>query len=161
MIELIKFNQVSPDYYFGREISDAYRVLNKPKHPQHPIFWIFIFSISFFFSPLRDSYIMSNEDNKENLLSLHLHHFARKNRPLSPFISKLRFLLNCTKHQDAIHWSSDGRSIVITNVEVFKQSVLDNDAEMFKTKNFTSFVRQLNLYGFRKVTATCFNVSNM
>jgi len=94
---------------------------------------------------------MSNEDSKENLLSLHLHHFARKNRPLSPFISKLRFLLNCTKHQDAIHWSSDGRSIVITNVEVFKQSVLDNEAEMFKTKNFTSFVRQLNLYGFRKV----------
>lgn len=90
-------------------------------------------------------------EDKENLLSFHLHQFSCRNKPLSPFISKLRYLLGCCKHQDAIHWSNDGRSIVITDIEVFKRSVLHNQAEMFKTRNFTSFVRQLNLYGFRKV----------
>jgi len=102
----------------------------------------------------------AEEENKENLISFHLRHFAnttRKGKPLSPFISKLRFLLNGTsKHRNAIHWSSDGRRIVITDVETFKKSVLEdgdtnNKDVMFKTKNFTSFVRQLNLYGFRKV----------
>ena len=90
-------------------------------------------------------------EDKENLLSFHLHQFSCRNKPLSPFISKLRYLLSCCKHQHAIHWSNDGRSIVITDIEIFKKSVLHNQAEMFKTRNFTSFVRQLNLYGFRKV----------
>lgn len=85
------------------------------------------------------------------MLSIHLRHLTRKSKPLSPFISKLRFLLNTANHQDAIHWSADGLSIVITDIETFKQSVLDNEGDMFKTRNFTSFVRQLNLYGFRKV----------
>ena len=97
---------------------------------------------------------MSSSEEKENLLSFHLHRFSCRNKPLSPFISKLRFLLSCCKHQHAIHWSNDGRAIVITDVDVFKKSVLHNQAEMFKTRNFTSFVRQLNLYGFRKVPST-------
>lgn len=92
-----------------------------------------------------------DESNKENILSVHLRHLTRKSKPLSPFISKLRFLLNTSKHHDAIHWSTDGRSIVITDIDTFKQSVLDSEGDMFKTRNFTSFVRQLNLYGFRKI----------
>lgn len=105
--------------------------------------YIFIFS--------RLDVEMSYAENKENMLSFHLQHFAKKNKPLSPFVSKLRFLLNSTKYHHAISWSVDGRAIIITDIDTFKRSVLDNEEEMFKTRNFTSFVRQLNLYGFRKV----------
>ena len=74
-----------------------------------------------------------------------------KGKPLSPFISKLKLLLNEEKYRKAIRWSESGGAILITDGEVFKRQVLDESAEMFKTRNFTSFVRQLNLYGFRKV----------
>lgn len=74
-----------------------------------------------------------------------------KGKPLSPFISKLKLLLNDEKYRRAIRWSENGDAIVITDGETFKKLVLDRSEEMFKTRNFTSFVRQLNLYGFRKV----------
>ena len=74
-----------------------------------------------------------------------------KAKPLSPFISKLKLLLSDEKYRRAIRWSENGGAIVITDGEAFKRNVLDQSAEMFKTRNFTSFVRQLNLYGFRKV----------
>lgn len=74
-----------------------------------------------------------------------------KPKPLSPFVSKLKVLLSETKYQNAIRWSNNGEAIVIFDADTFKRIVLDKTAEMFKTKNFTSFVRQLNLYGFRKV----------
>ncbi|XP_012557894.1 uncharacterized protein LOC100206582 [Hydra vulgaris] len=107
---------------------------------------------------------MSNlNDNKENLLSFHLRHFSKKNKPLSPFVSKLRFLLNNPKYRHAIHWSEDGCYIVVTDIESFRQSILENEEEMFKTNNFTSFVRQLNLYGFRKIPSNgkCDPMKNM
>ena len=94
---------------------------------------------------------MTTLDDEESFVSLRLHQFSYRTKPLSPFISKLRFLLSCRKHEHAIHWSGDGRSIIITDVDIFRNSVLLNQTEMFKTRNFTSFVRQLNLYGFRKV----------
>ena len=76
---------------------------------------------------------------------------STKLKPLSPFVSKLKVLLSDSKYQDAIRWSGNGEAIVIFDADTFKRIVLDKTAEMFKTKNFTSFVRQLNLYGFRKV----------
>ena len=95
---------------------------------------------------------MASSSAKENKENLHLHcNRLRKNKPLSPFVSKLRFLLNAEKYRCAIHWSVDGNSIIITDIEIFKKSILDSEGDMFKTRNFTSFVRQLNLYGFRKV----------
>ncbi len=75
----------------------------------------------------------------------------QKCRPMSPFIAKLRLLLKQRKYSNAIHWSADGRSLVISDIETFKDQVLETEDEMFKTKNFASFVRQLNLYGFRKI----------
>lgn len=80
-----------------------------------------------------------------------LHITPVKGKPLSPFISKLKLLLSDEKYRKAIRWSENGGAILITDGEAFKRQVLDESAEMFKTRNFTSFVRQLNLYGFRKV----------
>lgn len=80
-----------------------------------------------------------------------LHFTPVKGKPLSPFISKLKLLLSEEKYRKAIRWSESGGAILISDGEAFKRQVLDESAEMFKTRNFTSFVRQLNLYGFRKV----------
>lgn len=76
---------------------------------------------------------------------------SEKCKPMSPFVAKLRLLLQQQKYNNAIRWSQDGRSLVISDIETFKDHVLETEDEMFKTKNFASFVRQLNLYGFRKL----------
>lgn len=76
---------------------------------------------------------------------------SEKCKPMSPFVAKLRLLLQQQKYNNAIRWSKDGRSLVISDIETFKDNVLETKDEMFKTKNFASFVRQLNLYGFRKL----------
>ncbi|KAH6948735.1 hypothetical protein HPB50_026093 [Hyalomma asiaticum] len=66
------------------------------------------------------------------------------------FPKKLWKIVNECK-SGAIAWSEDGTSIVIDYLK-FQCEYLDNPLDTFKTKNITSFIRQLNLYGFRKVT---------
>ena len=56
-------------------------------------------------------------------------------------------MLEDEQNQKAIHWSESGKSFIIVDMELFK-SILP---KYFKTKNYSSFVRQLNLYDFHKV----------
>lgn len=66
------------------------------------------------------------------------------------FPKKLWKIVNeCTS--GAIAWSSDGSAVVIDYTK-FQTDYLDNRLDIFKTTNITSFIRQLNLYGFRKVS---------
>lgn len=50
----------------------------------------------------------------------------------------------------AVCWSSDGKSILL-RYSLFKEEFMSMKNDFFKTDNICSFVRQLNLYGFRKV----------
>lgn len=74
---------------------------------------------------------------------------------LNYFPAKLWHLVNNTAIE-AIYWDSQGESVVIDQ-HLFERQILSPgtinlDARVtFKTTNFSSFVRQLNLYGFRKV----------
>lgn len=65
------------------------------------------------------------------------------------FPQKLWYLLNL--RTDALLWGSTGRTILL-NYRVL-HNYLQCDHSIFKTTNISSFVRQLNLYGFRKVTS--------
>ncbi|KAL9958563.1 hypothetical protein ACROYT_G035592 [Oculina patagonica] len=71
---------------------------------------------------------------------------------LLAFPEKLWWIVNNPKHEE-IHWNALGTGIVIPSIQRFVSEILNNPSSaLFKTKHFASFVRQLNLYGFRKVT---------
>lgn len=46
-----------------------------------------------------------------------------------------------------IHWNSEGNSFIIREVDGFSKKLLP---KYFKHSNYSSFVRQLNMYGFHK-----------
>ena len=48
---------------------------------------------------------------------------------------------------ETICWSKDGKSFIINNTEKFIRIL----PKYFKTKNYSSFVRQLNMYNFHKI----------
>ena len=50
----------------------------------------------------------------------------------------------------AIRWGEDGKTIVLHKSQ-FQREYLDPPNKSFKTNNIGSFIRQLNLYGFKKV----------
>ncbi|KAM3600896.1 uncharacterized protein V6R79_004321 [Siganus canaliculatus] len=70
------------------------------------------------------------------------------------FPAKLWRLVN-NPLANSIEWDSSGDSIIIDR-RLFEKQILSvstipwDNPDSFKTTNFTSFVRQLNLYGFRK-----------
>nr|XP_012136063.1 PREDICTED: heat shock factor protein 2-like [Megachile rotundata] len=67
------------------------------------------------------------------------------------FPQKLWRIVNECK-SGAIRWSLSGNTILL-DYKKFQEQYLDAGNSIFKTKNITSFIRQLNLYGFRKVTS--------
>ena len=67
------------------------------------------------------------------------------------FPEKLWYLVDRPAFNDVIHWSPDGTAIVMYD-ELFVLKILKRQHDkIFKTESLKSFVRQLNLYGFRKV----------
>ncbi|XP_012536775.1 heat shock transcription factor, X-linked member 4 [Monomorium pharaonis] len=66
------------------------------------------------------------------------------------FPQKLWQIVNECK-TGAIRWSASGDTILV-DYKQFQAEYLDARRPIFKTNNITSFIRQLNLYGFRKIT---------
>ena len=70
-----------------------------------------------------------------------------KTRKPESFLSKLFDILNNTNNNSAISWDSEGKKIVISDIVKLCNEVLP---KFYKHKNYSSFIRQLNLYGFHK-----------
>ncbi|XP_028967690.1 heat shock factor protein [Galendromus occidentalis] len=64
------------------------------------------------------------------------------------FLSKLWRLVEDPKYDQTISWSDSGQSFIIHDQTQFARDVLPL---YFKHNNMASFIRQLNMYGFRKV----------
>ncbi|KAF7289492.1 HSF-DOMAIN domain-containing protein [Mycena chlorophos] len=67
------------------------------------------------------------------------------------FVTKLYQMINDPKSSHFIAWTELGTSFVVSNVGEFSRSILGSH---FKHNNFSSFVRQLNMYGFHKINRT-------
>ncbi|NXR13454.1 HSF5 protein, partial [Semnornis frantzii] len=70
------------------------------------------------------------------------------------FPAKLWRLVNSSQFR-SVRWDARGQGLIIDEQQ-FVSEVLDEAAKdgsgLFKTKNFSSIIRQLNLYGFQKVS---------
>ncbi|OIT30385.1 PREDICTED: heat stress transcription factor A-4b-like [Nicotiana attenuata] len=66
----------------------------------------------------------------------------------APFLSKTYELVDDPYTNPVVSWNHNGRSFVVWNPPEFARDLLP---KYFKHNNFSSFIRQLNTYGFRKV----------
>lgn len=64
------------------------------------------------------------------------------------FILKLWTMVNDPENEAYIQWTPDGESFKVLSKENFEKVVLP---KYFKHSNYSSFVRQLNMYGWHKV----------
>ncbi|XP_046842486.1 heat shock factor protein 1-like isoform X2 [Xenia sp. Carnegie-2017] len=67
------------------------------------------------------------------------------------FLAKLWKLVDDPSSDHLISWSSDEASFIVHDQVTFSREILP---KYFKHNNFASFVRQLNMYGFRKIVGT-------
>ncbi|XP_065180562.1 heat shock factor protein-like isoform X2 [Sycon ciliatum] len=67
------------------------------------------------------------------------------------FLQKLWQIVCDSSNDHLICWSEDGKAFFVLVPEQFAHTVLP---QYFKHRNFSSFVRQLNMYGFHKLVAT-------
>ncbi|KCV70843.1 hypothetical protein H696_03200 [Fonticula alba] len=67
------------------------------------------------------------------------------------FLDKLYRMLSENKFQHLMTWNQNGTTFLVLKPEGFAREVLP---KYFKHSNFSSFVRQLNMYGFKKVPHT-------
>ncbi|CAI2178370.1 6182_t:CDS:2 [Funneliformis geosporum] len=70
------------------------------------------------------------------------------NRSVPAFLNKLYNMVNDPQSNDLITWSEAGNSFLVKRPQDFAKEVLPR---FFKHNNFSSFVRQLNMYGFHKI----------
>ncbi|KAA3457134.1 heat stress transcription factor B-3-like [Gossypium australe] len=94
---------------------------------------------------------MMGSDNNKGLLE-----YVRKSTP-PPFLLKTYMLVQDPITNDVISWNADGSGFVVWRPAEFARDLLPT---LFKHSNFSSFVRQLNTYGFRKVATSRWEFCN-
>ncbi|XP_061369561.1 heat stress transcription factor B-2b-like [Gastrolobium bilobum] len=75
----------------------------------------------------------------------------------TPFVSKTYQLVDDHNIDDVISWNDAGSSFIVWKPTVFATDLLP---KYFRHNKFSSFVRQLNSYGFRKVAPDRWEFSN-
>ncbi|XP_068641503.1 heat shock factor protein HSF24 [Aristolochia californica] len=75
----------------------------------------------------------------------------------APFLTKTYLLVEDPSMDEIISWSAKGSTFVVWKPTEFARDLLPN---FFKHNNFSSFVRQLNTYGFRKVVPDRWEFAN-
>ncbi|XP_073018778.1 heat shock factor protein HSF24-like [Primulina eburnea] len=75
----------------------------------------------------------------------------------APFLTKTYELVDDPETNDVISWNESGTTFVVWKTAEFAKDLLPN---YFKHNNFSSFVRQLNTYGFRKTVPDKWEFAN-
>lgn len=82
--------------------------------------------------------------------------YVRKSTP-PPFLLKTYMLVEDPATDEVVSWNADGTGFVVWQPAEFARDLLPT---LFKHSNFSSFVRQLNTYGFRKVATSRWEFCN-
>ncbi|OWM66252.1 heat shock factor protein HSF24-like [Punica granatum] len=75
----------------------------------------------------------------------------------APFLTKTYQLVDDSSTDDVISWNENGDTFVVWKNAEFAKDLLP---KYFKHNNFSSFVRQLNTYGFRKTVPDKWEFAN-
>ena len=85
------------------------------------------------------------EDN-ENKEQFHSEKYKKKS-DCPNFLLKLYQILEKDEYKDIIEWGEDGTYFIVKNLHDFTENILP---KYYKHNNYSSFIRQLNMYDFHK-----------
>ncbi|KAG2238331.1 hypothetical protein Bca52824_092429 [Brassica carinata] len=74
-------------------------------------------------------------------------HGGSSSTSLPPFLTKTYEMVDDSSSDSIVSWSQSNKSFIVWNPPEFSRDLLP---KFFKHNNFSSFIRQLNTYGFRK-----------
>ena len=87
-----------------------------------------------------------NENNQKETSEFHGEKYKKKSE-YPNFLLKLYQILENKDYKDIIEWSDDGKYFIVKNLHDFTENVLP---KYYKHNNYSSFIRQLNMYDFHK-----------
>ncbi|XP_018485002.1 heat stress transcription factor A-4a [Raphanus sativus] len=84
-------------------------------------------------------------------------HGGSSSTSLPPFLTKTYEMVDDSSSDSIVSWSQSNKSFIVWNPPEFSRDLLPR---FFKHNNFSSFIRQLNTYGFRKADPEQWEFSN-
>ena len=90
--------------------------------------------------------LQANSNNKKETTEFHGEKYKKKSE-YPNFLLKLYQILENKDYKDIIEWSEDGKYFIVKNLHDFTENILP---KYYKHNNYSSFIRQLNMYDFHK-----------